>query len=62
MVLLYDVRADSPTRGVLQKVVMSDRVVRSLTIPTHVWHLNLNLGRGRPRPRKWSATRGRRGG
>lgn len=44
LVVLYDARADSPTRGVLQQVVMSDRGARSVTIPTGVWHLNLNLG------------------
>ena len=44
LVVLYDARPDSPTSGVVQKIVLSDRAVRSLTIPTHVWHLNLNLG------------------
>jgi dTDP-4-dehydrorhamnose 3,5-epimerase len=45
LVLLYDDRPESPTYGVVQRVVLGDRAVRSLTIPTHVWHLNLNLGR-----------------
>lgn len=44
LVLLYDDRPESPTYGVVQRVVLSDRGVRNLTIPTHVWHLNLNLG------------------
>lgn len=44
LVALYDTRPDSPTHGVLQKIVMGDRGARNVTIPTHVWHLNLNLG------------------
>ncbi|GAB3254364.1 dTDP-4-dehydrorhamnose 3,5-epimerase family protein [Nocardioides dilutus] len=44
LVILYDARPDSPTSGVVQRIVLSDRGVRNLTIPTHVWHLNINLG------------------
>lgn len=44
LVLLWDAREDSPTRDVVQKVVLSDRGVRQLLIPTGVWHLNINLG------------------
>jgi dTDP-4-dehydrorhamnose 3,5-epimerase len=35
LLFLWDDRADSPTRGVVQKIVLSDRAVR---------HLSLNLG------------------
>ncbi len=43
LVLLYDARPTSPTRGVLQKVYLSDRGMRQLIIPQSVWHLSLNL-------------------
>ena len=44
IVLLYDDRADSPTRGVLQRVAMGDRGVRQIKIPVGVWHLIINPG------------------
>jgi dTDP-4-dehydrorhamnose 3,5-epimerase len=44
LLFLWDDRADSPTRGVVQKVVLSDRAVRQVIIPVGVWHLSLNLG------------------
>lgn len=44
LVVLYDDRADSPSRGVVQRVTLSDRATRMVTIPTGVWHLNVNLG------------------
>ena len=44
LVLLYDGRADSPTRGVAQRVMLSPRGVMQLTIPVGVWHLLANLG------------------
>lgn len=44
VVLLYDARPDSPTSGLVQKVVLSDRAQRQVTIPKFVWHLSVNLG------------------
>jgi dTDP-4-dehydrorhamnose 3,5-epimerase len=44
LLFLWDDRPDSPTRGVVQKVVLSDRAVRQVVIPVGVWHLSLNLG------------------
>lgn len=43
--LLYDDRIDSPTRGVSQPVMLSERGNRQLTIPAGVWHLVVNVGR-----------------
>ena len=43
LLFLWDDRAESPTRGVVQKVVMSDRGTRQVTIPIGVWHLSVNL-------------------
>jgi dTDP-4-dehydrorhamnose 3,5-epimerase len=43
LLFLWDDRPDSPTRGVVQKLVLSDRAVRQVIIPTGVWHLSLNL-------------------
>lgn len=42
--VLYDARVDSPTHGVVQKVVLSPQGVRQLLIPVGVWHLNIALG------------------
>ncbi len=44
LLFLWDDRKDSSTRGVVQRVVMSDRGVRQVIIPTGVWHLSVNLG------------------
>jgi len=44
LLFLWDDRPDSPTRGVVQKVVLSDHAVRQVIIPVGVWHLSLNLG------------------
>lgn len=43
-VMLWDDRDGSPTRGVVQRVVLSERALRQVSIPVGVWHLNLNLG------------------
>jgi dTDP-4-dehydrorhamnose 3,5-epimerase len=43
LTLLYDARVDSPTHGVVQKVVLSEQGARSLRIPMGVWHMNLNI-------------------
>lgn len=44
LVLLYDGRKDSPTCGVVQKLLLSDRSARQVLIPQEVWHLSLNVG------------------
>jgi dTDP-4-dehydrorhamnose 3,5-epimerase len=44
LLFLWDDREGSTTRGVVQKVVMSDRGARQVTIPVGVWHLSVNLG------------------
>jgi dTDP-4-dehydrorhamnose 3,5-epimerase len=44
LILLFDPREGSPTKGVLQRVMLSPRGVRQLTIPVGVWHLLANLG------------------
>jgi dTDP-4-dehydrorhamnose 3,5-epimerase len=44
LVLLYDDRADSPTRGMTQKLVLSEKSARQVLIPPLVWHLSLNVG------------------
>lgn len=44
LVLLYDDREDSPTRGLTQKLVLSEATSRQVLIPAQVWHLSLNIG------------------
>lgn len=44
LVLLYDDRPDSPSRGTWMKLVLSDRTARQVYIPRGVWHLSLNIG------------------
>lgn len=46
LVLLYDDRPDSPTRGLLQKTVLSEKSARQVLIPPNIWHLSLNVGYG----------------
>jgi dTDP-4-dehydrorhamnose 3,5-epimerase len=43
LLFLYDSRPDSPTKGMVQRVVLSDRGTRQVIIPQHVWHLSVNL-------------------
>src|SRR4051812_28984359 len=45
LLFLWDDRDGSATRGVVQRVVMSDRAVRQVIIPTGVWHLSANVDR-----------------
>lgn len=45
MTVLYDARLDSPTHGLVQKVVLTPEGNRQLYIPTGVWHLNICLSR-----------------
>ena len=42
--LLYDERTDSPTRGLLAKIVLSAHRRRLLNIPPGIWHADRNLG------------------
>jgi dTDP-4-dehydrorhamnose 3,5-epimerase len=42
MTLLYDARADSPTRGLVQEVALSPEGDRMVLIPPGVWHLSIN--------------------
>ena len=44
LLVLWDDREGSETRGVVQKIVMSDRGVRQVIIPVGVWHISINLG------------------
>ena len=44
LVLLYDDRAESPTRGLVNKFVLSERRYRDVLIPNNVWHLSMNIG------------------
>lgn len=44
LLLLWDGRAGSPSEGVLQRVMLSPRGVRQVTIPVGVWHMLINVG------------------
>lgn len=43
-VLLYDDRPESPTYGLLSKVVLSEYRCRLMNIPPGIWHLDHNIG------------------
>jgi dTDP-4-dehydrorhamnose 3,5-epimerase len=43
-VVMYDDREGSPTRGLVSRVVLSDRHRRLMNVPTGVWHANQNIG------------------
>ena len=43
-VILYDERADSPTYGLVAKVVLSEYRRQLLSIPAGVWHADRNIG------------------
>ncbi len=43
-VVLYDEREDSPTRGLVAKVVLSEHRRRLMSIPAGVWHASRTLG------------------
>jgi dTDP-4-dehydrorhamnose 3,5-epimerase len=43
-VILYDAREDSPTHGLVSKLVLSEHRRRLLSIPTGVWHADRNIG------------------
>jgi dTDP-4-dehydrorhamnose 3,5-epimerase len=42
--VLYDERPDSPTHGLLSKIVLSEYRRGLLNIPAGVWHANKNIG------------------
>ena len=42
--VLYDVRPDSPTKGLVSKIVLSERRRRLMNIPAGVWHADRNIG------------------
>lgn len=44
LTVLYDARLDSPTRGLVQKVILTPEGTRQLLIPKGVWHMNICLG------------------
>ena len=44
MLLLYDDREGSPTRGLINKFLLSERNRRDAFIPCGLWHLSLNVG------------------
>lgn len=45
LVLLYDDRSGSPTRGQHQKVVIGESSgIRGVLIPQRIWHLSYNVG------------------
>ena len=43
-IVLYDVRPDSPTRGKVHRLFLSEENPRIINIPTFVWHANMNIG------------------
>jgi dTDP-4-dehydrorhamnose 3,5-epimerase len=43
-VVLYDDRADSPTRGLVARIYLSDQHRRLMNIPPGIWHANRNVG------------------
>jgi dTDP-4-dehydrorhamnose 3,5-epimerase len=44
LLFLYDDRDESPTRGLVNKLFLSERNNRDVFIPAGVWHLSLNVG------------------
>ena len=43
-VVLFDDRPDSPTRGMVAKIVLSEYRRRLLNIPAGIWHADRNIG------------------
>lgn len=43
-ITMYDEREDSPTRGLVASVVLSESNRRVMNIPAGVWHANRNVG------------------
>lgn len=44
MLFLYDDREGSPTRGTVNRLMLSERNSRDVFIPAGLWHLSLNVG------------------
>jgi dTDP-4-dehydrorhamnose 3,5-epimerase len=42
--ILYDVRPDSPTRGLVSRIVLSEHHRRLVNVPKFVWHVDVNIG------------------
>lgn len=43
-VVLYDVRPDSPTQGMVSKIILSERRRQLMNIPANIWHADRNIG------------------
>ena len=43
-IVLYDEREDSPTNGLVAKVVLTEHKRRLMNIPAGIWHANRNVG------------------
>ena len=43
-IVMYDVRPESPTRGQISRVILSEYDRRLMNIPAGVWHANHNIG------------------
>ncbi|MGH9384643.1 MAG: dTDP-4-dehydrorhamnose 3,5-epimerase family protein [Vicinamibacterales bacterium] len=43
-IVMYDARSDSPTKGLVAKVVLSEVHRRLMNIPAGIWHANHNIG------------------
>ena len=44
LLVLFDDRSDSPTRGLVAKIVLSEYQRQLVNIPAGVWHANQNIG------------------
>ena len=44
LLVLFDDRSDSPTRGLVAKIVLSEYRRQLINIPAGVWHANQNIG------------------
>ena len=44
LLVLFDDRSDSPTRGLVSKIVLSEYRRQLINIPAGVWHANQNIG------------------
>ena len=43
-IVMYDVRPDSPTKGLLSSIVLSEYHRKLVNIPAGIWHGNRNIG------------------
>lgn len=44
LLVLFDDRSDSPTRGLVAKIVLSEYRRQLINIPAGIWHANQNIG------------------